>query len=122
MSSLSALSPALEETYGCLSRAPSFLCSQLKLTAADASPVENSFTGTDTRPNDRVADPMGRALIAPQCARRGLLISLLPHGRKGEGPSRSVKYLPRKAVSRPHAVARVACAARHPLPRRPVPD
>src|SRR5258708_27785717 len=85
--------------------------------AADASPVENSFTGTDTRPNDKVADPMGCALIAPQCAGRGLMISLLPHGCKGEGPSRSVKYLPRKAVSRPHAGARGARGGGQPVGR-----
>src|SRR5437870_11314543 len=63
MSSFSTLSPSLEQTYCCLSRAPSFLWSQLKEMAAEDSPVENSLIGTETRPNERVAEPMGCALM-----------------------------------------------------------
>jgi hypothetical protein len=39
------------------------LWSQLKEMAADASPVENIFTGTETRPKERVADPIACALM-----------------------------------------------------------
>src|SRR5438128_12065029 len=63
MSSFSTLSPSLEQTYCCFRRAPSFLCSQLKLIAADDSPVENILIGTETRPKDRVAEPSGCALM-----------------------------------------------------------
>src|SRR5947199_2667629 len=45
ISSFSTLSPSLEHTYCCFRRAPSFLCSQLKLMAADDSPVENILIG-----------------------------------------------------------------------------
>ena len=63
MSSFSTFSPSLEQTYCCFKRAPSFLWSQLKEMAAEDSPVENIFTGTETSPNERVADPIECALI-----------------------------------------------------------
>src|SRR2546426_599484 len=92
--------------YCCFKRAPSFPWSMLKEIAAAASPVENIFTGTETRPNDRVADPMECALMVLACAREGPMIRLHPYGRKTEARSRSARDLPRQAVAGPHAGAR----------------
>src|SRR5437660_1673874 len=64
ISSFSTFSPSLEQTYCCFSLAPSFLCSQLNEMFAADSPVEYSCTGTETRPNEMVAEPIAWALIA----------------------------------------------------------
>src|SRR5256714_15659260 len=63
MSLRSTFSPSWEQTYCCFRRAPSFLCSMLKETAAFDSPAAKSCTGTDTRPNETVAEPMEWAAI-----------------------------------------------------------
>src|SRR2546426_7535208 len=104
--------------YCCFKRAPSFPWSMLKEIAAAASPVENIFTGTETRPNDRVADPMECALMVLACAREGPMIRLHPYGRKTEARSRSARDLPRQAVAGPHAGAR---CGRPPPPCAPLP-
>src|SRR3989475_10192907 len=87
VSSRSTISPSLEQMYCCFKRDPSFPWSMLKEIAADGSPVENIFTGTETRPNDRVADPMGCALMVLECAREGPMIRLHLYGRKTEARS-----------------------------------
>src|ERR1043166_5255063 len=61
MSSFSTFSPSLEQTYCCFRRAPSFLCSQLNEIAADDSPAENNLIGSETRPEETAAAPMGSA-------------------------------------------------------------
>src|SRR5712672_2185142 len=71
MSPRSTFSPSFEQTYCCLRRDPSFLWSQLKEIAAFDSPAANICTGTDTRPNETVAEPMEWAAISkydtPSC-------------------------------------------------------
>src|SRR3989442_7453132 len=106
--------------YCCFKRAPSFPWSMLKEIAAAASPVENIFTGTEPRPNDRVADPMECALMVLACAREGPMIRLHPYGRKTEARSRSARDLPRQAVAGPHAGARCGRRRCDPLRRGPV--
>src|SRR5690606_36622598 len=69
MSSRSTFSPSCEQTYCCFNREPHFLCSQLKLTAADDSADEYSLTGTETRPKEIVVDAMARALMEASAAR-----------------------------------------------------
>src|SRR2546422_11105840 len=106
--------------YCCFKRAPSFPWSMLKEIAADGSPAENIFTGTETRPNDRVADPLECALMVLACAREGPMIRLHPYGRKTEAQSRSDRDLPRQPVAGPHAVARGGRRGCDPLRRGPV--
>src|SRR5260221_1600265 len=71
MSPRSTFSPSFEQTYCCLRRDPSFLWSQLNEIAAFDSPAANICTGTDTRPNETVAEPMEWAAISgydtPSC-------------------------------------------------------
>src|SRR5579864_2699067 len=85
ISSFSTFSPSFEQTYCCFKRAPSFLWSQLKAIAAEDSPVENILTGTETRPKDRVAEPMGCALIDGSVARGGPMVSSRSWWQRGSG-------------------------------------
>src|SRR5262245_65691059 len=63
MSLRSTFSPSFTQMYCCFRREPSFLCSKLNEIAAFDSPAANSCTGTDTRPNETVAEPMEWAAI-----------------------------------------------------------
>src|SRR5690242_17007686 len=62
-SSFSTTVPSFEQMYCCLSRAPHVVCSMLKLTLAEDSLEEKRLTGTETSPNEIVADPMDLAAI-----------------------------------------------------------
>src|SRR5206468_5767236 len=83
MSLRSTFSASLEQTYCCLRRAPSFLWSQLNEIAAFDSPAANSCTGTDTRPNETVAEPMEWAAISEYDTPSCLLVGS-PARRKAE--------------------------------------
>src|SRR5436309_10431756 len=91
MSLRSTFSASLEQTYCCLRRAPSFLWSQLNEIAAFDSPAANICTGTDTRPNETVAEPMEWAAISgyhtPSCPPVGSPAPAL-------GPRKTVTRLP----------------------------
>ncbi len=80
MSSFSTFTPSLAHTYCCLRREPHPLCSQLNATAALVSLVENNLIGTETRPKESVAEPIGRAGIG------GGMIQILNYGRNQEPP------------------------------------
>src|SRR5512146_823792 len=86
MSSRSTTSLSLGQMYCCLRRVPHFLCSRLKLTAAELSLEEKRLTGTETSPNEIVAEPIGRAgigqtayAVCPRGARRNLRSGLVTH-------------------------------------------
>src|SRR5512143_2904392 len=86
MSSRSTASFSLGQMYCCLRRVPHFLCRRLKLTAAELSLEEKRLTGTETSPNEIVAEPMGRAGIGqtayevcPGGARRNLRSGRVTH-------------------------------------------
>src|SRR6266576_1541142 len=101
------MSPSLEQTYCCFRRAPSFLCSQLKLMAADDSPVENILISTETRPKDRVAEPSG-------CALMGYDFTPMPAKRK-PGPDPLSTYRAKRSLDRtPEPGARPATAGPPP--------
>src|SRR5258708_21434335 len=63
MSLRSTLSPSFTQTYCCFRREPSFLWSMLNEIAAFDSPAAYNCTGTETRPNETVAEPMEWAAI-----------------------------------------------------------
>src|SRR6266540_2787825 len=90
MSLRSTFSPSLEQTYCCFRRAPSFLWSQLNEIAAFDSPAANSCTGTDTRPNETVAEPMEWAAISEYDTR-----SCLPVGRPAQTQATRSELTPR---------------------------
>src|SRR5882672_858966 len=67
--------------YCCLTREPSFV-SMLKLTLAELSVAEKSFTGMDTRPKLRVSEARERAAMRISLTRRvGLLEEARTLGR-----------------------------------------
>src|SRR4029077_8786585 len=104
MSSRSTISLSLGQMYCCLRRVPHFLCSRLKLTAAAVSLEEKRETGTETSPNEMVAEALWRAGIgqrqqgfptacATEAACLPLTISRSPY-LNALPPSRSAGALP----------------------------
>src|SRR6266571_2408701 len=101
MSSFSTFSPSFEQTYCCFRRAPSCLCSQLNEIAADDSPAENIWMGTERTPKKTWREPTEGAGIGPG----GERVTVRPtasgyyHRREGGSILRRLPGLPLGALS-----------------------
>src|SRR5688572_17331578 len=74
MSSRATGTSSFTQKYCCFRREPQALCSRLKEIARLASVAENSFTGMDTSPKDRVNEAIDRAaMLPPECFFQALL-------------------------------------------------